>query len=158
MLGRSLLAACALTLVLASAPASGQLPGSVDYTPTPPPNAAWPILVDVAQDAGTPGTLFADPGVGRGMAWVDVVGRDPLDPGNLNKVGPPDGILDFVHANSNSPALPLGAPMSEWITPPIGSDHAPTAVFRGEPDGRYTLVTQLMGSFHDVVHTPYMGF
>jgi len=139
MLGRLLVP------VLAALPAAAQLPGSVDTTPTPPPNAAWPALVDVAPGAGTPGTAFDDPGVGRGMAWVDVVGRDPLEPTNLNKVGPPDGILDFVHANSNSPALPLGAPASQWITPPIGIDHAATAVFRGEPDGHFTLVTHLMG-------------
>ena len=77
-------------LALLSCPAAGQLPGVVDYTPEPPPNAAWPEFIDVAPSVGNPGTNFADPGAGRGIAWVDVVGRDPLDWNNRNLIGPSD--------------------------------------------------------------------
>ncbi len=127
----------ALALILVTTSASAQLAGSVNTNPTPPPEAAWPIFVDVAGSSGAQGTNFADPGVGRGLAWADVVGPDPADPTNPNAVGPPDGILDVIQANSNSPALPLGAGPSTWITPPIGSSPSPSAVFRGEPNGRF---------------------
>lgn len=132
-------------------PSSAQtLPSSVQYNPVPPPDTSWPIFRDIADQLSAPGSDFANEGVGRGQAWADVVGRDPSDPSNPGKVGPPDGLLDLVQANSNSPALPLGAPVA--TIPGIGSDPKPCVVFRQEPNGTFHDVTALM------VSSPTSGF
>lgn len=156
-MSKSALLIGSVSLFVLAGPVATQLPGVVDYSPVPPPNSTWPEFLDVAAGIGNPGTNFADPGAGRGMAWVDVVGRDPLDPGNLNKIGPPDGILDFVQVNSDSPAFPLGAVYPNWDIPPVGPTSSPTAVFRGEPDGLYTYVTHLMGVTVDGFDIAYPG-
>ena len=129
--------------VLASASAA-QTPGVVNLTPTPPPDVSYPIFADTSAAHSGPGTDFKDTGGGRGQALVDIVGPDPADPTNPDKVGPPDGILDLVQTNSNSPALPLGSQPGEWITPPIGTVHASCVVFRGAADGTFTDVTEWM--------------
>ncbi|MEM7308837.1 MAG: VCBS repeat-containing protein [Planctomycetota bacterium] len=134
----------ALLLGLTAAPAAAQLPGVVDYTPDPPPTATWPVLQEVGDSLAGPGTDYSDVGSGRGHSLVDLVGPDPADPGNPNKVGPPDGILDLVQTNSNSAALPLGAGPTEWIVEPIGTSHSRCLVFRGGADGSWTDVTDLM--------------
>ena len=123
-----------------------QTAGVVDPNPTPPPAASWPVFVNEAALVGGPGTDFADIGTGRGQALVDVLGPDPLDPGNPAKVGPPDGILDLVVANSNSPALPLGATADSWIVPPVGTTSARSLVYRGAADGTWTDVTDAVST------------
>ena len=122
-------------------------PSEVDYTPALPPTATYPIFQDVAPSLGNPGTAVHDIGSGRGQAIADVVGPDPSDPSNPNKVGPPDGIPDLIQANSNSPALPLGSPPGSEDVPKIGDTVRPCLLLRGESDGSYTDVTDLVSPF-----------
>ena len=122
---------------------SAQVPGSVNPSPTPPPSVSYVTFVDQAASLGNPGTEFDGPDVGRGVAWVDVVGHDSMDP---SLPGPPDGILDLVVSNSNSPALPLGALPGMEDSPAIGSDPGPCNVYRGEADGTFTEIAALMGA------------
>ncbi|MAB80638.1 MAG: hypothetical protein CMJ89_14905 [Planctomycetes bacterium] len=135
------------TLLLLAVPfaqqASGQVPGSVNLNPTPPPDVAYPTFLDDSNALEGIGTELDGDNVGRGVAWVDVVGHDPMDPA---MPGPPDGVIDLVLANSNSPALPLNAPAGSLLTPPIGTNHSSCKVFRGEPDGTFTDVTSSMGA------------
>ncbi|MCZ6597669.1 MAG: VCBS repeat-containing protein, partial [Planctomycetota bacterium] len=136
-----------LSPLFLAATAHAQTPGVVDYTPVPPPTAPWPILANSAAWVGGPGTDFANVGTGRGQALVDVVGPDPTDPSNPDKVGPPDGILDLIQTNSNSPGLPLGAPPAFLIVPPIGSVHSKSIVYRGDSGGKWTDVTDVMSPY-----------
>jgi hypothetical protein len=123
--------------------AAAQTPSKVDYAPAIPP-VTWPVFVDVAAAKSAPGTVLADAGSGRGSCWVDIVGRDPANPGDPALVGGPDGLLDLVITNSNTPALPLGSSGANQITPPIGDEHFPSEVFRAESDGTYSAVAQAM--------------
>ena len=136
-----------LSLLLPLLGPLAQEPGVVDYDPTPPPHATWPVFTQAGPAVSGPGTVFDDPGTGRGQAWVDVVGPDPADPANPAAVGPPDGILDLVQVNSNTPPLPLGPPPypyiaspGQWVTPPIGTVHNPSRVLRGDAQGEFTDV------------------
>lgn len=124
--------------------AAAQAPAVVDYSPAPPADVSWPVYVNDPESVEGPGTVLANPGTGRGQAWVDVVGPDPSDPSNPNLVGPPDGILDLVCANSDSPALPLGAGPTEWIYPPIATTTSPSNVYRGATDKTLTDVAAAM--------------
>ena len=123
-----------------------QTPSVVDLNPVQPPTASWPVFVDVAGAVSSPGTVYADVGSGRGQALVDLVGPDPSDPGNPNKVGPPDGLLDLVQTNSNSPGMPLGAPPSFWVVPPIGTQQLPCQLLRQEPGGTWTDVAGVLSA------------
>jgi len=114
----------------------------VNPHPLPPPDVSYVTFVDRAASLGNPGTEFDGPDVGRGVAWVDVVGHDPTDP---SLPGPPARGLDLVVSNSNSPALPLGALPGTELVPAIGSDPGPCNVYRAEPDGTFTAVALLMG-------------
>ena len=134
----------AVSAVVLASVATAQTPGVVDLNPTPPPDVSYPIFADSSAAHSGPGTDFKDVGGGRGQALVDIVGPDPSDPTNPDKVGPPDGILDLVQTNSNSPALPLGSQPGEWVTPPVGTVHASCVVFRGAADGTFTDVTEWM--------------
>ena len=136
------LASLALAWALAAGPRA-QAPGPADTNPPTPPTASWPMFVDTAPGLGSPST-FADPGTGRGLALVDVVGPDPADPTNPDKVGPPDGLLDLVQTNSNSPALPYGSDASTWVVPPIGTSHADCRVWRNAGDGTWQEVAGAM--------------
>ena len=134
-------------LLLALAP---QKAGVVDLSPSLPPTAPIPRFVD-ASDQVTAGGAWADEGVGRGQAWVDVVGPDPNDPSNPAAVGPPDGILDLVQTNSNSPVLPFTPgdpttplPPSQQQTPAVGNIHSASLVWRGLPDGTFVEVADAM--------------
>lgn len=125
----------------AAAPILAQgAPGVVDYTPEPPPTATYPIFVDIAPVLGTTGTVVDDPGSGRGQCIADLVGPDPLHPGDPTKVGPPDGIPDIVQTNSDSPALPLGAKGGEIEVPAIGPVSHASQLLRGAPSGLYADV------------------
>ncbi|MCZ6596066.1 MAG: VCBS repeat-containing protein [Planctomycetota bacterium] len=136
-----------LVCPLAAVPAAAQDPSVVDYDPEEPPTASWPVFADATALVSAPGTVFADIGTARGQCRADVLGPDPSAPGDPTRVGPPDGIPDLIQANSNSPALPLGASESEWITPPLGTVHAKSVVFRGEPDGTFTDVTDVVSPY-----------
>jgi len=115
----------------------------VDYSPTLPPDVSYVTFADRSDDLEGPGTELDGDAVGRGVAWVDVVGHDPSNPA---LPGPPDGVLDLVVANSNSPALPLGAPPGTELTPAIGTTHSSCKVFRQESDGTFTDLTLQMGT------------
>ena len=132
-------------LLAFSVPLDAQRRGSVNYNPAPPPEVVWPMFVDDSASMGSPGTVVADPGVGRGIAYADVVGPDPDHPLALDRVGPPDGLVDIIQVNSNTPGLPLNVPPAQWVTPPIGATFQPTNVYRREPGGTYTNVTAYMG-------------
>ncbi len=122
---------------------SAQSSGSVNYTPTLPPDVSYATFADNSNALEAPGTELDGDAVGRGVAWVDIVGHDPGDPA---LPGPPDGVLDLVLANSNSPALPLGATPGTELTPAIGTTHSNCKVFRAEPDGTFTDLTFSMGT------------
>jgi len=126
--------------------AAAQAPGSADPNPTSPPTAPVPVFVNAATalSSGGAGAAFDDVGTGRGLALVDVVGPDPSAPDDPTKVGPPDGILDVVQTNSNSPALPYGSDASTWIVPPIGTTHHDCRVWRGRSDGTFQDVAAAM--------------
>ena len=128
------------------ASASAQTPGVVDYTPELPPTASWPVFVDVGDQKGLAPTDFKDTGSGRGQAFVDVVGRDPSDPTNPFKVGGPDGLLDLIQANSNSPSMPIGAPPPLEIVPDIGTVQKACLVLRQEADGSYFEVGGILSA------------
>ncbi len=117
--------------------ASAQTPGIVDNSPEVPPTATWPLWEVATSAVSAPGSPFDHPGSARGQAWIDIVGPHPTDPGGI---GPPDGRLDLVQLNSNSPALPLGAPLGQQVTPAIGDENFPSLVLRAEPDGTYREV------------------
>ena len=128
-------------LVTLVAPVAAQQPSVVDLTPTVPPDVAWPQLSNDSGSVSGPGTVFANTGSGRGQALADILGPDPADPGNPALVGPPDGILDLIQVNSNSPPLPLGAEPGEEIVAGVGNVHFSCVVYRGSDDGRFTDVT-----------------
>ncbi len=115
-------------------PALAQTPSSVDLTPELPPTATWPIFTDVAAIIGSGGTEWADAGSGRGQLWADIVGPHPTDP---LAVGPPDGLLDIVQTNSNSPDLPLGAGAGQVIVGAVGTTSAPSLVLVQQPNGTF---------------------
>jgi len=128
-------------LVSLAAPVVAQQPSVVDLTPTVPPDVPWPQLANDSGAVSGPGTVFANTGSGRGQALADILGPDPNDPGNPGLVGPPDGILDLIQVNSNSPPLPLGAAPGEEIVAGVGNVHFACVVYRGSDDGRFTDVT-----------------
>ncbi|MEM7308838.1 MAG: CRTAC1 family protein [Planctomycetota bacterium] len=125
------------------APLAAQVPGPADPSPPLPPTATWPDFVDTAPSLGV-GSDFDDRGTGRGLALIDIVGPDPADPLNPAKIGPPDGILDVVETNSNSPALPYGSDETTWLVPPIGTNHDDCRVWRGAADGSWQDVAAAM--------------
>ncbi|MEM7310489.1 MAG: FG-GAP-like repeat-containing protein [Planctomycetota bacterium] len=135
-----------LCLAFLAGSLSAQTPGVVDWDPTPPPTASWPVFVDIGDQVGAPGTDFKDIGSGRGQAWVDVVGPDPSDPGNPLKVGGPDGVLDLVQANSNSPGMPIGLPPMFWTVPEIGTQQAPCLLLRREASGQFVDVAGVLSA------------
>ncbi|WP_419191602.1 FG-GAP repeat domain-containing protein [Engelhardtia mirabilis] len=82
-------------------------------------------------------------GTARGQAWVDIVGPGLTDP---SLPGPPDGLLDLVQLNSNSPAFPAGAGPGAWTIGPVGTIQHPCLVFRREADGSLTEMAAAMSA------------
>lgn len=120
-------------MLLPSLLVSLQVDGPADLDPELPPTAAVPVFVDMAAPGGDQPPSVADQGTGRGQIWVDIVG--PSLEGSPELPGPPDGVLDLVQFNSNSPALPLGASGGPDGIPSVGSSSSPTRVYRRETDG-----------------------
>lgn len=83
--------------------ALAQYPSSVNYSPTPPPTASWPLFDDRTDALSASGEDLGDDGTARGQLWADLVGRGPG--GELTG---PDGRLDWYQLNSNSAAIQLG--------------------------------------------------
>ncbi len=129
------LPACLLPLFI-GVPAYAQIPSSVNLTPEVPPTATWPIFTDVAPMIGAGGTNWDDAGSGRGQLWADIAGPHPTNP---LMVGPPDGLLDIVQTNSNSPNLPLGTVGDQVQIEAVGATSASSLV----------LIQQANGTFQD---------
>ncbi len=142
-------------VIVANRAAAIQIPSSVDLTPVAPPTAQWPIWVLDNASVSSPGTPFANTGSARGQALVDVVGPHPSDPLGI---GPPDGVLDLIQLNSNSPGLPLGAPTAQQVTTPVGTLHSPSLVLRGTASGKFEdVATHLVPSANFGFDAQYPG-
>ncbi len=123
----------AATTVWLSATAFAQYPSSVDFSPTPPPTASWPLFEDRTSELSAPGEDLGDLGTARGQLWADLVGRGPG--GQLTG---PDGELDWYQLNSNSASLQLGE--GGLQIPGVGAVSATCPLFLQRADGTFEEV------------------
>ena len=139
-----------LLLGLLSSTASAQVPGSVNLNPQPPPHVSYVTFVDLAGSLGNPGTQFDGPDVGRGVAWVDVVGT--LD-------GKRQGVAIMVHpSHPDFPVKWILRPKRSMQNPQWPGREAMTLDPQHEVRLRYRLVLHVGDLAHDELEAIWQDF